>query len=154
MTNPFQNFYRYQQRRLGILLGWGLVNMLIGASLQGTSSSFWKQFGLQACTWGAIDTVLAIFGIRSARRKEQDFQQAKIEKRSEQKEINWLHRILVINVGLDVLYILSGAWVLGRFTEQQDRQGLGWGVLIQGLWLFLFDGFLVGEIRRHWLQRP
>ena len=151
MTTTSENFYRYQQRRFGILLGWGLVNMLIGILFQAMSSVFWKQFGLQACVWGAIDAALAVFGIRGARRKEQDFRQAKIDRMAEQKEIGWLQRILMVNVGLDVVYILIGTWVLRRFTGSLDGQGLGWGILVQGLWLFLFDGFLTGEIRRRWL---
>ncbi|GCE16594.1 DUF6992 family protein [Dictyobacter kobayashii] len=150
MSSTSENFYQYQRRRLGILCSWGMGSVILGSILSWVGHPFWKQFGLQALIWGAIDGALAIFGIRSARRKELRLIQGELSVTDERKEVRSFYRILAINAGLDVLYVLSGMWVLARFSAQPERQGLGLGILIQGLWLFCYDGFLCREVKRRW----
>ncbi|GAC1357376.1 MAG: hypothetical protein NVS2B12_05560 [Ktedonobacteraceae bacterium] len=146
------NFYRYQQRRLGILLGWGLGSVLVGSVMQWITQDFWKQFGLQALAWGAIDAALALFGIRSARKKERQYEQQELSRPDEEKEARTIRRILLINAGLDGLYILSGSWVIWRFQTRSDRQGMGAGILLQGAWLLVFDALLARDVRKRWLS--
>ena len=63
------NFYGYQQRRFLLLLFWGLLSVIAGSALQLNHKSFWKQFGIQAFLWGAIDATLALFGLTGANKK-------------------------------------------------------------------------------------
>ena len=144
------NFYRYQQRRLTLLLGWGLLSVIAGLGVQFVTKPFWKQFALQALAWGAIDAALAIFGLRSANRKEKRYKQGILGPADERKEARGFHRILLINVVLDVGYMLGGIWVMQRFKARSDRQGMGASITLQGLWLFLFDSLLAREVARRW----
>ncbi|HCI79431.1 MAG TPA: hypothetical protein DHW02_07060 [Ktedonobacter sp.] len=144
------NFFSYQQRRIWILLVWGLVSVISGLILQISRSSFWKQFGLQAVAWGAIDAALAAFGLTSANRKEERLALGKLHEVDVQKEVRGFFRILFINTFLDIVYVASGVWVMRRFKDRADRRGVGVGILVQGLWLFLFDGLMSQEGRLRW----
>ena len=146
-----ENFYGYQQRRMSLLLGWGLFSIVAGLLAQRNPRAFWKQFGLQALTWGAIDAALALFGLNGANKKEERFALGELGARDEAKEARGFYRILLINTGLDVLYIAGGTWLLQRFKGRDDRQGMGVGVMVQGVWLFLFDGLVSQEVRKRWL---
>lgn len=146
-----ENFYRYQQRRLSLLLGWGSISMIVGLVVQFNSKPFWKQFGLQALLWGAIDAALAVFGLRSANKKQGRYALGELNFHDEKKEARGFYRILLINTGLDVFYVVGGAWLMQRFKDRADRRGMGLGILVQGLWLFLFDGLVLQEVRRRWL---
>lgn len=146
------NFYRYQQRRLSILLSWGVSSVVVGSIIQLITQDFWKQFGLQALAWGAIDAALALVGIRSARSKEKRYEQKELGNADEKKEARTIWRILLINAGLDGLYIVSGAWVIWRFQARSDRRGMGVGILLQGVWLLLFDALLARDVKKRWLS--
>ena len=144
------NFYSYQQRRFQLLLLWSLLSIITGSALQLVTQSFWKQFGLQSLLWGAIDAALALFGFNGANKKEDSYLLGELNETEIQKDARSFYRILLINFGLDVGYIALGAWLMGRFKTRPDRRGMGLGILIQGLWLFLFDGFLSQEVRSKW----
>ena len=144
------NFFGYQQRRIWILLVWGLASIVSGLILQLFRSPFWKQFGLQAATWGAIDAALAVFGLYTANKKEERFDLGELTDADERKETRSFFRILFINTFLDIGYVASGLWVMQRFKDRVDRRGIGVGVIVQGLWLFLFDGLVSQEVRRRW----
>ncbi len=145
------NFYNYQQRRLSILLNWGIASAVVGTSMQLIPQDFWKQFGLQALAWGAIDAALAFVGMRSAKNKERRYEQKELVRADEGKEARTVWRILLVNAGLDCLYILSGSWVIWRFQASSDRQGMGAGILLQGAWLLLFDALLARDVKKRWL---
>lgn len=53
----------------------------------------------------------------------------------EAQERRNLRRLLWLNAGLDVLYVLGGLLLQRR----QHWRGHGWGIIIQGSFLFLFD---------------
>lgn len=144
------NFYGYQHQRFLLLLGWGLLSTIAGSALQLNQKSFWKQFGIQALLWGVIDAALAIFGIIGADKKGKRYVLGELGASDEQKEARSFYRILLINTCLDVGYIGLGVWLMQRFQARADRRGMGFGILIQGLWLFLFDGLVSQEVRSDW----
>jgi len=144
------NFYGYQHQRFLLLLGWGLLSVTTGFALQLNPKPFWKQFGIQALLWGAIDAALALFGIVSTDKKGERYALGELGTTDEQKEARTFYRILLINTGLDVGYVGLGAWLMQRFKARADRRGMGLGILIQGLWLFLFDGLVSQEVRSDW----
>jgi carboxylesterase len=119
------------------LLLWGTVSGAAGVVLLIPGDAFWRGFGLQALAWGAIDAAIALLGGRAARKR-----QATVAPGPEtaQREGGRLRRLLWINTGLDVLYVLAG---LGLVYTQGVRNpalaGTGWGIVVQGGFLFLFD---------------
>lgn len=69
--------------------------------------------------WGAIDGALGILGLwRPARR---------------------LKKILLINSGVDVIYIAVGVALLLYGRDDSYLQGNGWAIIVQGTFLFFFD---------------
>ena len=52
--------------------------------------------------------------------------------------------IFWINAGLDVLYMAGGYWLKSQGIKDQNLQWVGWGnsIMIQGGFLFVFDGVM------------
>jgi len=127
------------------LAAWALLSVVTGAvalyvasvSAAATAgSAFLAAFGMQCLIWGAIDGLIAWFGARDARRRtaagerHDPVSRAAFGRR--------LLRLLRLNAGLDVLYVLVG---LGLMILWRTPEGLGHGVgvLVQGGFLLLFD---------------
>lgn len=114
------------QRRIGWqLLSWALASCAVGLMLVGRGG-FWGDFGLQALVWGAVDLVIAALGLRQAPPVDAA------------RALARLRRLLMINAGLDVLYLLAGAFVLWLAPA---ARGHGAGILVQGGFLLLFDSY-------------
>ena len=107
------------------LLLWGAISTNGGVILQFSRRPFWIGFGQQAIGWGLIDALIALVAGRSASRSFSS---------------STLRRILLINAGLDVLYMLGG-FIFARTKGATDEKlrGQGWGIVLQGLFLFKFD---------------
>jgi hypothetical protein len=104
---------------------WSTLSTIGGVILQFSRRPFWIGFGQQAIGWGLIDALIALVAGRSASRS---FSTAT------------LRRVLLINAALDVLYMLGG-FIFARTKGATDEKlrGQGWGVVVQGLFLFKFD---------------
>jgi hypothetical protein len=153
-----ENFYQYQRKRLLILLGWGLANTLVGLGGLFTKNKFWRQFWLQCLSWGAVDALIAGFGLRMQTEKLKDYPPSAPEQtlpESVKKDITSYHKVLFVNVFLDLVYILSGEIIRrkNKTSKRPDRQGIGLGFIVQGLFLFIYDLLLDLEIRRNWLKK-
>lgn len=118
------------------LLLWSGLSMLGGAAALAWGEPFWQGFGSQALLWGGIDAAIALFG----RRGLQEKLDRPLNMPQAEKEARRFKRILLINAGLDVIYILLGAAVVLQWGQGDSfMQGSGWGVIIQGGFLLLFD---------------
>jgi hypothetical protein len=104
---------------------WGAISTCCGVILQLTRRPFWVGVGQQAIGWGIVDALIALFAGRPNSRSFSS---------------KALHRILLFNAGLDVLYMLGGL-SLARTKGAADEKlrGQGWGIVLQGLFLFKFD---------------
>lgn len=126
----------YEKKLAQRLIGWGLLSMLAGLVLVLIGSPFWLAFGIQALAWGAVDGLIGYFGLKRVNK-----QRNQPENRDEsQKEAVKLRRLLWINTGLDGLYILGGALlVIALDPGSPFWRGTGWGIILQGAFLFFFD---------------
>ena len=117
------------------LLLWGALSTIGGVLLQFSRRPFWIGFGQQAIGWGLIDALIALAAGRSASRS---FSGPTLRRSTLRRST--LRRILLINAGLDVLYMLGG-FVFARTKGATDDKlrGQGWGIVLQGLFLFKFD---------------
>jgi hypothetical protein len=115
----------YTQTIARRLLLWGALSTSGGVLLQFSRRPFWIGFGQQAIGWGVIDALIALFAGRSTSRSFSG---------------QTLRRILLFNAALDVLYMLGG-FILARTKGATDDKlrGQGWGIVLQGLFLFKFD---------------
>lgn len=114
------------------LLGWSVLSISCGLLLLllPGSSNLQQAFAVQAVAWGAIDAVIALAGRRTAARRP----------RPPAAEAKHLRRLLWLNTALDFVYIAVGLYLvfaLGR--EDAAWRGHGWGVLVQGAFLLVFD---------------
>jgi hypothetical protein len=112
------------------LLLWGALSTIGGVLLQFTRSPFWIGVGQQAIGWGVIDALIALI---AGRLNSKPFTGKTLRR-------NTLRRILLFNAALDVLYMLGG-FILARTKGATDEKmrGQGWGIVLQGLFLFEFD---------------
>lgn len=149
----------------GSLLAWNVLNILGGAALMVVMGrkandqpptdpqAMLRAVGGQAVAWGMINSGIALVGGAFTRRREKkaDAHTPSVMHR----ETRNLRRLLWVNAGLDVLYMVGGLSMVGRARQlasspatpepgkQQIRPatlcGTGIGIGIQGMLLFLFD---------------
>jgi hypothetical protein len=119
------------------LLLWSALSIAAGVLLVSFGESpFWRGFGLQALIWGGIDAAIALFGQRSSRKRRAEGPHGPEALGSEARK---LRRLLWINTGLDVLYVAGGVVLPRRRAPQRFAAGSGWGIIVQGGFLFVFD---------------
>lgn len=113
------------------LLAWSVLSLLSGLYLWFATNEFGQGFGIQAVAWGTVDAAIAFIGARSAVRRSSTA--------DPRKEALFIRKVLWINVGLDILYVIGGIIVF--MWEGLFWQGTGWGIILQGVFLFFFDLF-------------
>lgn len=127
-------------QRLGRRLSWwGGASVLVGAALAAVASTPGRRaFGIQTAGWGAIDLAIAVVAARS---------DTPPTPRS-------LRRLLLINAGLDLGYIATGAHIAvrtpsfgGRLTPD-EAVGHGTAIVIQGAALLALDTVHAAAIER------
>lgn len=115
------------------LLIWSGFSIAAGL-LMLPAKPFWRGFGAQAIGWGVIDAGIALAGQWFAQRRQQNDSPA-----LRTEEARNLKRLLWINAGLDVVYILGGLWWARHKRDNAFGRGTGWGIVVQGAFLLLFD---------------
>ena len=127
------DFTRLVSRRL---LFWALPSILAGTMMILFGDSFWRAFGIQSLAWGTVNALIAWFGLRRLNTKTG----SPTSYRQEAQEASRMRKILWINSGLDVLYVAGGAALIYYLGSQSPFwRGTGWGIILQGAFLYLFD---------------
>lgn len=105
--------------------------------MTGFAGPFAAGVGVQAIAWGVIDAVIAGLGLRGSNRgsADADLRRARLTK------------LLGINTLLDILYISAGVALWLIFPGNRFISGNGFGVIIQGAFLFGFDLIHMTAIR-------
>lgn len=134
----------------GAWMLWGVPLMQAEPSLRSLFNPVvepWRGMGVQFLAWGGIDLAIAVFGAAGTRRRKSKLTPAELIAAQAQERTN-LARILWINTSLDVLYVIGGltlAYTLG--AANLFWWGGGWGIVIQGGFLFFFDLFHALKLR-------
>lgn len=121
------------------LLFWSGLSMLVGVALLLLGAPFWVGLGVQAIAWGAVDGLIALLGRAAARRRRSALPDPTAPAVLD-REARKLRHLLWINVLLDLLYVAGGlilTFTLG--SAGPGWRGHGWGVTIQGAFLWFFD---------------
>ncbi|MBG0788280.1 MAG: alpha/beta fold hydrolase [Anaerolineaceae bacterium] len=118
------------------LILWAILCILVGAGLLIFGAALWRGFGLSALSWGVIDALLASTILEKV--------EAHLGQRStfhlEDSEAVRLRKILWRSNALDVLYVAAGTALLFFLDSGLPFwHGFGWGVILQGVYLFAFD---------------
>lgn len=130
--HPMQNpIWKFESDLTNRLLIWSILSLLSGLYLWFATNEFGRGFGIQAAAWGAVDAAIAFFGARSAVRRKSTA--------DPKKEALFIRKVLLVNTGLDILYVIGG--IFFSTWESLFWQGTGWGIVLQGAFLFFFDLF-------------
>jgi len=136
-----ENRLRKQKTAMTVLGTWAIGNIAVGASLMGNREGEDKYFHQMNLGWGAINLALAGFGYYSAVSTDPG-------SFGLYETVNQQHRfqkILLFNAGLDVGYMLGGAYLIERSKNTPDDKnperlkGFGKSIILQGAFLFAFD---------------
>ncbi len=119
------------------LFGWNVINFIVGLVLGRSSDTVQRGIGSQAVGWAVINFAIAIFGGRATQKRA--VKPDAMEAATLAKESRNLRRLLWLNAGLDVGYMLGGWWFANREVARPFRRGMGIGIVIQGALLFVFD---------------
>lgn len=133
------NIWQFQDRISKRLLRWSIVSIGAGLVMR-LGGKFWKNVGNQFIAWGAVDAGIAIGG-QVAKRNRIDHMENPGVTEVLEKETENLGRALWVNAVLDVFYMLGAIMWMRRDNGDGRARGNGFGVLIQGLFLLVFDVF-------------
>ncbi|NWF65462.1 MAG: hypothetical protein HXY38_14290 [Chloroflexi bacterium] len=134
------DIWNVQTQLICRLTFWSLASITAGLPIL-SRDPFWQGVGIQCIAWGVIDLLIAAIGAASAKRRKSRLTPDELAE-SALKESVSLKRILLINTGLDVLYVASGiALILTLGMNDPGWRGHGWGIITQGGFLFFFDRY-------------
>lgn len=132
-----RNIWQFQIMLSQRLLRWAGISIGLGLLMR-FGGSFWRGVGSQFAGWGLVNALIAFGGRVMAQERAAGYDNPGVPEVLN-KESNSLQRLLWINAGLDVLYMLGGGWLIRRDKGDGRRKGMGLGVIIQGAFLFVFD---------------
>ena len=133
----------FVQQAMGVLGVWALLNLLVSGYhvTQADPRTDAYYFHQMNAAWNVVNALLAAWGLLHASpRTAAGFTLA--ESQAAQLSIE---RILLINAGLDLLYIGIGSWLRARGAEGSSSsrperlRGFGLSLWLQGGFLLLFD---------------
>lgn len=131
------NIWQFNALLMRRLAAWNVFNLIIGIKLSRSPDPMRRGIGIQAIGWAVVNFAIAFFGGTTAQKKvgRSDALEATVM----DKEARNLRRLLWINAGLDVAYMFGGRWYAVRESQRPFRGGMGIGIIIQGIMLFIFD---------------
>jgi hypothetical protein len=128
-----------QKSSMMVLGGWAAGNIILGLSLFPGRSGSDRYFHIMNAGWNAVNLGIATFGYITAVKADPasfDLYQTLAEQRK-------IQNLLLFNAGLDIGYMVGGAWLIERSKNAEsnaDRlRGFGQSIILQGAFLFTFD---------------
>ena len=128
------------------LVFWGVLSAIVGLGPALAGAPFWRGLGTMFLAWGAIDAVIGA-GARVLAERNRRASIGDVARRD--RDAARLRTILLVNAGLDVLYVAFGAWLVASAGSDAWRAGAGWGVVVQGGFLLVFD-----LVHARWVPAP
>lgn len=148
------NEERLRLNRVGmqVLGGWAIANFAISGISAWQTTGETKAFHQMNIGWNAINITLAGFGYFNALRGEADLGSIESVRAHES-----IMRIFLFNAGLDLGYIMGGAYLIERsknVVKNSERlSGFGKSIIMQGAFLMLFDGIMYFAHLNHGNQK-
>jgi len=128
------------------LVAWGLLSIVLGAVMLATGDAAWQGAGAMFAAWGAVD---AAIGVAARWLAERNRRRTVGDQAARDRETGRIRAILLVNAGLDVAYVALGAWLVATADGDAFRAGAGWGIVVQGGFLLLFD-----LVHARWVPAP
>ncbi len=149
----YQNFYLKSQNNsntgMYVLGSWALLNMASGAYGMSTQSGSSKYFHQMNLMWNTVNLGIAGYALVSAHLTDPNL----LSPEQMMDKHLLTEKVLLINAGLDVLYIASGAFMINKSKSGTKRpdlfKGYGQSLVLQGGFLLAFDLVLYAIQHRH-----
>lgn len=130
---------RKQKVSMMVLGSWAVGNIALGTALASQRSGESRYFHGMNAGWNLINLGLATAGYISATNGDPGalglYESLDAQHR--------LQKIFLFNAGLDVGYMLGGAYLVERAKRTEDKperlRGFGKSIALQGAFLFVFD---------------
>ncbi len=128
------------QRTLGLTLGgYALANIAVGSLAAGRSTGEMKFFHRMNVYWNLVNLGIAGAGLLGSGKRTADGESLADAVRQHEN----MKQVLLVNAGLDVAYVVGGAYLRERGNNQPDKadqlRGYGKSVMLQGGFLLAFD---------------
>lgn len=136
------HLFDFQLRTFPILLAWSIGSVAAGLFWWLKGDRWLRGFGMQFVGWGLIDGLIALFALRGAVDKSTQLESGYISPSEHARQARSFKKIVLANAFLDIGYMLGGRWLIQRFPHDQQKQGMGWAIIIQGGFLMVWDVFL------------
>lgn len=138
-----ESFYLKSQKNsntgMYVLGSWALLNMASGAYGMSTQTGSTKYFHQMNLFWNTVNLGIAGFALASA--ASGDVSLLSPEQMLDKHLTT--EKVLLINAGLDVLYLAGGAYMFVKSKSSIKRpellRGYGQSLLLQGAFLLVFD---------------
>lgn len=129
-----------QQKTLGLTLGgYALANIAVGTIAAGQSSGEAREFHKMNVYWNLFNLGIAGAGLLGSRKRTADGETLADAVRQHEN----MKQLLLVNAGLDVAYVVGGAYLRQRADTRPDKadqlRGYGSSVMVQGGFLLAFD---------------
>ncbi len=141
VTNDLRDFSEQRirhQKNLGLALGgYALANIAVGSIAAGRTTGETKYFHQMNVYWNLFNLGIAGAGLLGSRKANGETLGEAIKQHQNMKQV------LLFNAGLDVAYIVGGAYLRERAGTRPDKadqlRGFGKSVMVQGGFLLAFD---------------
>ena len=130
----------YHQKTLGLALGsFALANIAVGTVAAGQTQGETKYFHRMNVYWNVVNLGIAGVGLLGSRKRNADPEPLADAVRQHEN----MKQLLLINTGLDVAYVVGGAYLRERAESHADNadqlRGYGKSIMVQGGFLLAFD---------------
>ena len=149
----YETFYLKSQKNsntgMYVLGSWAILNIATGAYGMSSHSGSSKYFHQMNLFWNTVNLGIAGFALASNYLGDASLlsSQQMLDKHMTTE------KILLINAGLDILYMAGGALMLNKSKSSTKRpellKGYGQSILLQGGFLFVFDLVLYAIQHQH-----
>lgn len=128
------------QKILGrVLGGYALANIAVGSIAARNATGETKYFHQMNVYWNLFNLGIAGVGLLGSRNRNGDGETLGEAIKQHQN----MKQVLLFNAGLDVAYVVGGAYLRERAANKPDKadqlRGYGKSVMVQGGFLFAFD---------------
>lgn len=130
-----------------VLSGWALTNIAVGGYGNFAATGRTKYFHQMNAAWNLVNLGIGTFAYYQALQTDPSaFSLAQSLQESQSFE-----KILLLNIGLDVGYIATGAYLWERGIRINSNRLLGYGpaLMLQGGFLLVFDAILYAAHNSH-----
>lgn len=139
-----------ERMAMNVLLTWGSVNLAAGVvgSISAEDNQITNTFSAVTLSFGAVNTTLGLLGIRRTDKHIKSLPSLA----DGYSDLRKTRNILLVNAGLDVGYVVAGLLLqdrsLGRNSNIDRRRGFGYGLIVQGGALLIFDSVTAWALSR------